>query len=441
MTNLATTELAIQIAGLSKQYRIGAAEQRAPNVLSVITRSFTDPFTRMRGVLRGYGAGGRKVADTMWALRDVSFDVHRGEVVGIIGRNGAGKSTLLKILSRITEPTEGYVDVYGRVGALLEVGTGFHVELTGRENIYLNASILGMRREEINRKFDEIVAFAEIEKFIDTPVKHYSSGMGVRLGFAVAAHIEPEVLIVDEVLSVGDASFQRKCLGKMSAVAGEGRTVLFVSHDMEAVQRLCSRVVMLEGGRVIEDGDTGRVISNYLQTQREGLNAQYVSPIQPDQRVTLLAASILGHDHTPTQSILFGEPFTVETTWFNNMVLPESVSYSIRLYDERDRLVTEVESLNTDLAPISEGEHTVRCGITNNYLAPGDYRAAVGCFVRPHTKLHNIDNCLRFTISEVSHDAGFAYTSNKKPAVQLPAVWEETAVSPVPVLSSVTPTV
>ena len=194
----------------------------------------------------------------------MSFEVQPGEVVGIIGRNGAGKSTLLKILSRITEPTEGEVDINGRVGSLLEVGTGFHPELTGRENVYLNGAILGMRRAEIARKFDEIVAFAEVEKFIDTPVKHYSSGMYMRLAFAVAAHLEPEILIVDEVLAVGDAEFQKKCLGKMGDVAKGGRTVLFVSHNMMMIQRLCTRAILLQNGRLASDDHPARVIQAYI---------------------------------------------------------------------------------------------------------------------------------------------------------------------------------
>lgn len=201
---------------------------------------------------------------TVWALKDVSFDIPRGEVVGIIGRNGAGKSTLLKILSEITEPSEGRVEIHGRVASLLEVGTGFHPELSGRENIYLNGAILGMKHAEIQRKFDEIVAFAEVEKFVDTPVKHYSSGMYLRLAFAVAAHLEQEILIVDEVLAVGDAEFQKKCLNKMAGVAKEGRTVLFVSHNMPAITRLCRRAIHIDGGRLVRDGAPHQVVKAYL---------------------------------------------------------------------------------------------------------------------------------------------------------------------------------
>jgi lipopolysaccharide transport system ATP-binding protein len=224
---------------------------------------FRLPLRRIAGSGEGTGSSGR---ETIWALKEVSFEIPRGEVVGIIGRNGAGKSTLLKILSRITEPTEGYAEIRGRIGSLLEVGTGFHLELTGRENIFLNGTILGMKRADIARKFDEIVGFAEVEKFIDTPVKHYSSGMYLRLAFAVAAHLEPEILLVDEVLAVGDAEFQRKCLGKMGDVARGGRTVLFVSHQMAAVQNLCGRALWIDGGVIVEHGETERVIGAYLSS-------------------------------------------------------------------------------------------------------------------------------------------------------------------------------
>ena len=258
------SNVAIRVENLGKLYRIGGPQERYKTLRDSIVDMATAPFRRARDLVRGqaYGASGLK--EEIWALKDVSFEVKHGEVVGIIGRNGAGKSTLLKILSRITEPTTGYADVYGRVGALLEVGTGFHPELTGRENVYLNGAILGMSRRDIDRKFDEIVAFAEIDKFIDTPVKHYSSGMGLRLGFAVAAHLEPEVLIVDEVLAVGDIAFQKKCLGKMRDVSGEGRTVLFVSHNMAAVETLTGKSVLLEKGCVKSIGDTASVIDEYF---------------------------------------------------------------------------------------------------------------------------------------------------------------------------------
>lgn len=226
--------------------------------------TFTAPVRKISKILRGKVAGASELDDTIWALRDVSFEIKQGEVIGIIGRNGAGKSTLLKILSRITEPTRGFAEIHGRISSLLEVGTGFHSELTGRENIYLNSAILGMKRAEIDKKFDEIVAFAEVEKFLDTPVKHYSSGMYLRLAFAVAAHLEPEILLVDEVLAVGDARFQKKCLDKMETVGKQGRTVLFVSHNMPAVTRLCKRVILLNEGKLEHDGSSHQVVSMYL---------------------------------------------------------------------------------------------------------------------------------------------------------------------------------
>jgi lipopolysaccharide transport system ATP-binding protein len=268
----------IRVEGLGKQYRIG--RRRGPRTLGEdLAQAVRAPFRR----LRGPEISGDRVpaaGDLFWALKDVSFAAEPGDVLGIIGGNGAGKSTLLKILSRIVAPTAGWADIEGRVGSLLEVGTGFHPELTGRENVYMNGAMLGMRRVEITEKFDEIVAFADIGPFLDTPVKRYSSGMQVRLAFAVAAHLEPEVLIVDEVLAVGDAQFQKKCLGKMQDVSrGDGRTVLFVSHNMDAVQRLCGRVLLLERGRAVAMGETSQVVARYLSRAK--------GPTSPDEWIDL----------------------------------------------------------------------------------------------------------------------------------------------------------
>lgn len=254
---------AVVAVNLGKQYRIGGPQAKYSTFRDTMMQALVAPIKRASNLMHGQAYGAAGLEEEIWALKDINFEVEHGEVVGIIGHNGAGKSTLLKVLSRITEPTTGYADIYGRVGALLEVGTGFHPELTGRENIYLNGAILGMSRAEITRKFDEIVDFAGVEKFIDTPVKHYSSGMGLRLGFSVAAHLEPDILVVDEVLAVGDIQFQQKCLGKMSDVAGEGRTVLFVSHNLAAVRKLCQRVIMLKQGEVAQDGPVDDVVSYY----------------------------------------------------------------------------------------------------------------------------------------------------------------------------------
>lgn len=258
------SDIAIRIEGLGKQYHIGGRQERYRTLRDTLAEVFMAPVRRAGKLLRGQTTGAAELDEVFWALQDISFEVRRGEVVGIIGRNGAGKSTLLKILSRITEPTTGFAEIRGRVGSLLEVGTGFHPELTGRENIYLNGAILGMKRGEIERQFDAIVAFAEVERFIDTPVKHYSSGMYLRLAFAVAAHLEPEILLVDEVLAVGDARFQRKCLNKMQDVGQHGRTVFFVSHNMPAITRLCERTILLDEGRILQDGPSHKVVSTYL---------------------------------------------------------------------------------------------------------------------------------------------------------------------------------
>jgi lipopolysaccharide transport system ATP-binding protein len=258
-------DTAIRVEGLGKRYRIGAKQESYRTLRETLTGAAAAPFRAARSTLRRAGGGGGRArrANEIWALKDVAFEVRRGEAVGVIGSNGAGKSTLLKVLSRITEPTEGYADIGGRVGSLLEVGTGFHPELSGRENVYLNGAILGMRRTEIARKFDEIVAFAEVEKFIDTPVKHYSSGMYLRLAFSVAAHLEPEILLVDEVLAVGDMAFQKKCLGKMEDVTAEGRTVLFVSHNLGAVKELCQSAVVLKDGAVSFHGSAVEGVAHY----------------------------------------------------------------------------------------------------------------------------------------------------------------------------------
>ncbi len=254
---------AITIEGISKRYRLGQKQQKASTFREAALGTLTAPFRRFKE-LRDGSDGQRAGEEAFWALKDINFNVDKGEVIGLIGRNGAGKSTLLKVLSRIVEPTSGMVRMRGRVASLLEVGTGFHPELTGRENIFLNGAILGMKRAEILRNFDAIVEFAEVEKFLDTPVKFYSSGMYVRLAFAVAAHLEPEILIVDEVLAVGDAAFQKKCMGRMGSVAREGRTILFVSHNMGVIETMCSKAYWLEKGQVKRLGAAHEVVQQYL---------------------------------------------------------------------------------------------------------------------------------------------------------------------------------
>ena len=302
------SEIAIRVEGLSKRYRLGERE-RYRALRDVLARTLRAPWKVFQ----------RTPQETFWALKDVDLEVRHGEVLGLIGRNGAGKTTLLKILSRITWPTSGWAEIHGRVGSLLEVGTGFHPELTGRENTFLSGAILGMGKSEITRKFDEIVAFAELEQFIDTPVKHYSSGMYVRLAFAVAAHLEPEILFVDEVLAVGDAAFQKKCLGKMGDVSRQGRTIVFVSHNMTALQKLCTRVVWLNGGQVTETGDTRKVVDHYLQANAvANLESVWEDNLTApgNERVRLRSVRVFPQTDSG-EPITVHTPLRIEFTYFN----------------------------------------------------------------------------------------------------------------------------
>jgi lipopolysaccharide transport system ATP-binding protein len=304
----------ISVENLSKKYIIGHQKQERYTTLRDVLANGAKQFTNK---LRHPFAATESdpTHEEFWALKDVSFDIQQGDRVGIIGRNGAGKSTLLKILSRITEPTSGKVSIKGRVASLLEVGTGFHPELTGRENIFLNGAILGMSKADIKRKFDEIVAFAEVEKFLDTPVKRYSSGMYVRLAFAVAAHLEPEILIVDEVLAVGDAQFQQKCLGKMEDVGKEGRTVLFVSHNIAAINRLCSRCVSLEHGKVASIGTTSAVVESYLSAGFSSQSSEVVFTGGENENIRMISARTEGNEGTPKNIFRSDEEIRVTITY------------------------------------------------------------------------------------------------------------------------------
>jgi lipopolysaccharide transport system ATP-binding protein len=282
----------IKVENLSKKYILGGPSAS----YSTLRETLVDLARKPLRSFRGNGT------PSFWALKDLNFEVAPGEVVGIIGRNGAGKSTLLKVLSRITQPTSGRIELFGRVASLLEVGTGFHPELSGRENIYLNGSILGMSQSEIESKFDEIVAFAEVEKFLDTPVKRYSSGMYVRLAFAVAAHLEPEILVVDEVLAVGDYNFQQKCLNKMQDVSSRGRTILFVSHNMGAISRLCQRCLLLDGGQLVQAGNVSEVVEAYI-VGGAGSNPEYIQPAAPDKDINLRRVALIDSDAVVQQEI------------------------------------------------------------------------------------------------------------------------------------------
>ena len=377
------SDIAVAVEGIGKRYRIGGPQEKYRTLRDSLAKAAKKPIMRIRHP----GSVTSSVVD-LWALRDVSFDVPEGQVLGIVGRNGSGKSTLLKVLSRITEPTEGRAVIEGRVGSLLEVGTGFHPELTGRENIYLNGAILGMTRAEISRKFDEIIAFSEIEKFLDTPVKRYSSGMYVRLAFAVAAHFEPEILVVDEVLSVGDASFQAKCLGKMERVAGEGRTVLFVSHNMPAVRGLCSHAVQIESGRIVNTGTSGEVVDAYLKVQAS-TDAAITWPRGEgpgDDEVRLAGMSVCNSDGLPAELIPNSSPFIVRLE-VDLARVPSALCIGFDLASADGAVV--LRSYQTD-GPTEEwpqlvvGRNVVDCEIPAGLLNDGRY------LVMPRLSIHRV---------------------------------------------------
>src|ERR1700676_5344029 len=371
------TDVAIRCDGLAKQYRIGEREPYRA-LRDVITDAFASPFRRFRSTLRRSSNGSKRVEKmSFWALNDVSFEIKRGEVVGIIGRNGAGKSTLLKILSRITEPTEGHADIWGRVGSLLEVGTGFHPELTGRDNIFLNGAILGMTKQEIKNKFDEIVDFAGVERYIDTPVKRYTSGMYVRLAFGVAAHLDPDILIVDEVLAVGDAEFQKKCLGKMKDVSGkDGRTVLFVSHNMTAIKNLCNSIIYLKNGMVEQMGDTNQVINYYLSNHAHGnLFQKFDTPENApgNEFVRLKRIEVISKSNNDNRLIYIDTPIDIEFEFWNSTIDKE-INLSLVLNTFSDECVFNVA---TKAKYLSKGIHKGICQIPANLLNDGLYKISM----------------------------------------------------------------
>jgi homopolymeric O-antigen transport system ATP-binding protein len=372
----AVTDVAVRMNCLGKRYKLGLHQRGYNTLRESIVSGIGRTTRRVMRAQRAQHSDDRE----LWALRELSLTITKGEVVGLIGHNGAGKTTLLKILSRITEPSEGWADITGRVGSLLEVGTGFHPELTGRENVFLNGAILGMRRAEIRRRFDEIVAFAEIERFLDTPVKRYSSGMSVRLAFAVAAHLEPEILLVDEVLAVGDAAFQRKSLEKMNAVAREGRTVIFVSHNLAIIRALCQRGVLLEHGRVIRDSSVGTTIDHYLKTLERAASDDLLARTDRDSRgwdathIRALEIREVGSSHPDT--VVAGRPvmITVNVT----EVLP-TMECRLTIVNSLGQPVTTFDSEVSAPRDIrnSHQAHRLECEIESLSLLPGRYHIDV----------------------------------------------------------------
>jgi len=396
------THLAIRVSNLGKQYRIGASLERYGTLRDSLTNMLNAPIRRIR---QGFMPAAGDEQNIIWALKDVSFDVSQGQVLGVIGRNGAGKSTLLKILSRVTEPSAGEVQIRGRVGSLLEVGTGFHPELTGRENTYLNGAILGMRRSEIDRKFDEIVDFSGVEKFIDTPVKRYSSGMYLRLAFAVAAHLEPEILVVDEVLAVGDAEFQRKCLGKMSDVAQQGRTVLFVSHNMSAILRLTEETIVLERGQLVLRAPTTQAVDYYMSSGFAETGERYWTPAEiPAETAPFhpLALRVRNARGAVVDTVRSTDPVTVEVEYRLEAPM-QGLRVGLYLMSMRGEHV--FTSFDTDdpaqfdqFSVRPAGHYLSRCTIPADLLNEGRYALGLNASAYRVKRYFQDENALTFTV-------------------------------------------
>ena len=428
------SDVAIRIEGISKHYRIGNQDIEWYKTLrDTLTNAATVPLRAIRSKLQGSKGQGSNGYKSFWALKDVTFEIKQGEIVGLIGRNGAGKSTLLKILSRITDPTEGYVEMYGRMSSLLEVGTGFNAELSGRENIHLNGAILGMRRAEIMRKFDEIVAFAEVEKFIDTPVKRYSSGMYLRLAFAVAAHLEPEILLVDEVLAVGDAAFQKKCLGKMSEVAHEGRTVVLVSHNMAAITNLCGRTAVLGGGHLDFFGDTQLAVAEYLNGLPAGESDDLAQRVDREGggRARIQKLMLLDEYGAPKDVIQSGESLTVAMEYLSSEEKPlKNALFEVKVFNQYGEQMFILSTFLTgQFFDILPGSGTVYCYLPAFLVTPDIYTTTVRLYV--NSQLEDlVANASRLTVIEGDF-FGSGKSAQKKidGTFVMPQTWHETLPS------------
>ena len=384
--------IAIRVENISKRYRIGLKEETKDTFLGALGSILTSPFSNLRNLKKLIKFEDKNnLGDIIWALKDVSFEVEKGEIIGIIGANGAGKSTLLKILARITHPTSGKVKLNGRIASLLEVGTGFHPDLTGRENIYLNGTILGMTKKEIDRKLDEIIEFSGVEKFIDTPVKKYSSGMRVRLAFSVAAHLDPEILLIDEVLAVGDAEFQKKCLGKMDAVAKGGRTIIFVSHNMDAIERLCNRCVFISDGVVEKIGDTSDLISTYLnKTFKNEIISEFYNIEGPTNNfIHLRKARIMSENGDLIKTQVKDKIFVIEISYeildTNKLIFP-----SINVYNNQGRYLFSSFQRRVDEVCNSIGNNVAKITIPRNIFSNGYFSISILFFSPSMTETERI---------------------------------------------------
>lgn len=424
-------DIAIKVENLSKQYRLG----------QVGTGTISHDLNRWWHLVRGNEDPYLKIGETndrtqkgeslySWALKDINFEIKRGEILGVIGKNGAGKSTLLKILSKVTGPTTGSIKTKGRIASLLEVGTGFHPEMTGRENIYMNGTLMGMSRHEVSKKLDEIVDFAGVARYLDTPTKRYSSGMTVRLGFAIAAHLEPEILIVDEVLAVGDAEFQKKAIGKMQDVSqGEGRTVLFVSHNMGSISKLCNKGLLLVNGEVAFNGDIQQTIDKYykqnqllnvgknifnndINNSKSNLNEVYVSKAQ-----------VINSNGENINSIKFREPFSIQMKW-NVAELQNGIMIAIKISDRNNDAISIINTSESSIY-FKEGKNNLILNIANNLFTPGEYSIQLGAFVKPNKNLNTYKDCLSFNILEEGHNSINNFNLTHTAKIILDATWEQ----------------
>ena len=416
----------ISAENIGKRYRL---QHQAKQPYSTLRDTLTAQAKRLFGGSSAADASHADSEEEFWALKEVNFEIQQGDVVGIIGRNGAGKSTLLKVLSRIVEPTTGRITLRGRVASLLEVGTGFHPELTGRENVFLNGAILGMSKAEIRSKFDEIVAFAEVEKFLDTPVKHYSSGMYVRLAFAVAAHLEPEILIVDEVLAVGDAQFQQKCLGKIQSVAVSGRTVIFVSHHMPSVQRLCSRAIYLRNGRVLEDGPTEGVVATYMApTGFAEASTDLTLLPQRERRGNRLAQftriEFLDTDRRARCEFQQGEPILVRLTLVSETQL-EGVLIGFSFVSADGVEIQGTTAQDSGIRSLRRGASTFECEANPMVLCPGQWQVR-GAIFRTNELFDHIDAMATLRISNTAHRVDAVPINHAVGRIYLPYNWRAT---------------
>jgi lipopolysaccharide transport system ATP-binding protein len=427
---------AIRLENISKEYRLGHRE-RYESLRDVLTDTFVSPFRRLGRLLTSHPNGNTPADGMFWALKDVSLEINHGDVVGIIGQNGAGKSTLLKILSRITEPTEGHAEVRGRVGSLLEVGTGFHPELTGRENIYLSGAILGMKKKEITRHFDEIVAFAEIEQFLDTPVKHYSSGMYVRLAFSVAAHMESEILLVDEVLAVGDASFQKKCLGKMSQVNRSGRTVVFVSHNMATIENLCSTGIVFQEGGIVFSGTSKEGVQFYLQRvcEREPevevalddtrwLNPMHRKCRSHEDLITYTRIELRNPEGETTRFIRAGEPLIVRLHYRAHKDTARPI-FGLLISTEFGTVVSNVNTYLSgfEIPVLPQGDGYVDLHLDSVNLIHGRYFLSAWIGATGPTYYDSLERCTVLTIEEADFYGSGRTLMDKLGLVLLPCQW------------------